>query len=109
MTHPRDTRERVRDAQANAATNPVAPEAEIASYFDELFAARRTLEFELKKDQFFPMGDNSPASKDARIWGDNHYVDRKFLIGKALFVYWPHHLKSPLPFTPDFSRMRFVR
>ncbi len=71
--------------------------------------------FELKKgatpdkDQFLPMGDNSPQSLDARIWDGPHYLERELLIGRALFVYWPRALKKPLPFFPNFKDMRFIR
>ena len=43
-------------------------------------------------DQFFALGDNSPSSKDSRLWetpNTRYYVERDLLIGKALFVYWP--------------------
>lgn len=69
-------------------------------------------------DQFFPMGDNSPHSADARIWED-HYVQRQYLIGEAVFIYYPHpwHVKLPgekfktLPLFvyPKFSRMGVIR
>ena len=36
----------------------------------EGWGARRTIDFELAEDQFFPMGDNSPESLDARCWAD---------------------------------------
>ncbi len=71
---------------------------------------RRTVSFELQEDQFFPMGDNSPESLDARCWAgtkariplprgvnrdawtwsDQSYVPRDLLVGKALVVFWPH-------------------
>ena len=35
---------------------------------EPMFGRRRTLEFKLSKDEFFPLGDNSPQSKDARLW-----------------------------------------
>ncbi|MFO0939753.1 MAG: hypothetical protein U0930_03200 [Pirellulales bacterium] len=35
------------------------------------------------------MGDNSAASLDARMWQE-HFVDERFLLGKALLVFWPH-------------------
>ena len=64
------------------------------------------------------LGDNSPRSKDGRLWGeDNHWVSRELLIGKALFIYWPHSwdqistpwVKIPCPYFPNFSRMGLVR
>ncbi|HTQ40916.1 MAG TPA: signal peptidase I [Pirellulales bacterium] len=71
---------------------------------------------DLQADQFFMLGDNSPKSSDGRFWRSQNYVDRQLLIGKALFVYWPHSFnyleigdkKIPFPFWPNFSRMRFV-
>ena len=71
---------------------------------------------ELGSNEFFMMGDNSPASADSRYWGK---VDRRLLIGKALFIYWPHpwwpswsanipRIDIRIPFWPNFGRMRFV-
>ena len=81
-----------------------------------LFAWRRTAEFQLGADQFFVLGDNSPASSDARLWFAQHYVDRELLVGKALFIYWPHPLDLPIPLTgksigviPNFPSMGFIR
>ncbi|MBP3557425.1 MAG: hypothetical protein J6K20_06960 [Thermoguttaceae bacterium] len=65
-------------------------------------------------DQYVAFGDNSGFSQDSRLWTTNsvpHYVDRKYLIGKAFCVYWPHG--KPLPivgwhFWPNFGKMRRV-
>jgi signal peptidase I len=79
----------------------------------------RSVDMELGKDQFLMLGDNSPQSKDSRLWtGPEYYVERELLIGKALFIYWPHswhavwlgrNTRIPLPFFPNFKRMGFVR
>jgi signal peptidase I len=75
-----------------------------------LFAARGVEEFALGEDEFFPLGDNSPASKDGRLWDSGErFVHRNFLTGKALFIYWPHSWDRPIPFFPNFGRMGFVR
>ena len=63
--------------------------------------------FPLAADQFFPMGDNSPQSEDARKWRAPKYVERRFMIGRALMVYWPHTWNSPL-YWPNFNRMRII-
>ncbi len=38
------------------------------------------------KDCYFVLGDNSGSSKDSRYWG---FLNDKYLIGKAVIVYWP--------------------
>jgi len=90
-----------------------------------LWQTRRSVSFVLEEDQFFPMGDNSPESLDARCWAgtkvrfgmpeeadrwsDAAYVPRDLLVGKALVVFWPHSWSSPVPFTPNFRRMKLIR
>lgn len=93
------------------------------------WASRRVVSFPIGEDQFFPMGDNSPESLDARCWAgtkerfgrqrsvdpdaylfaDASYVPRDLLVGKALAIFWPHPWRSPIPFTPNFQRMRLIR
>ncbi len=75
----------------------------------KLFSMRSELPFELDEGQYFPMGDNSAASSDARAWTNHHYVEEKYLLGKALLVFWPHTWNSPIPFTPNFGRMGLIR
>jgi signal peptidase I len=89
-----------------------------------LYSQRRFEDFMLGPDQFFVMGDNSPESSDARLWGGQGrtrghpggaYLERQLLIGKALCVYWPHSWNripgTPIPFPlfPNFMDMRLVR
>ncbi len=75
-------------------------------------------DFPLAADQFLALGDNSARSKDSRLWeqeGFEYYVKRKLLIGKAIFIYWPHSWDKvpgtdiPFPMFPNFARMGFVR
>ena len=73
--------------------------------------------FQLERDQFFVLGDNSSNSSDARLWGPKHYVQRDLLIGKASFLYWPHSWNEiptpwgnvPCPCFPSFRRMGPIR
>ena len=74
-------------------------------------------------DEFFVLGDNSPASLDSRLW--NHHapslragyqdgtVPRYNMIGRAFFVYWPGGFRLPmlkrLPIVPNVGRMRLIR
>jgi len=65
--------------------------------------------FQLNEDEFFAMGDNSPNSEDGRWWGEPELVTRgqtppragvvprEYLVGKAMFVYWPSGYKFPWP------------
>ncbi|MCH5375387.1 MAG: S26 family signal peptidase, partial [Planctomycetes bacterium] len=45
---------------------------------------------QLKDDEFFVLGDNSPASLDSRLWDLTNAVPRHAMLGKAFFIYWPH-------------------
>ncbi|NQT01815.1 MAG: signal peptidase I [Planctomycetes bacterium] len=80
--------------------------------------------FTLGQDEFFVLGDNSPNSEDCRWWtreglankGLSPYrvgiVPRDYLVGKALFVYWPSGFrpvpKFPIGIIPNIGRMRFI-
>jgi signal peptidase I len=80
--------------------------------------------FVLGEDEFFVLGDNSPNSEDARWWsrsgeankGLSPYrvgvVPRDYLVGKALFVYWPSGFRPfpefPFGIIPNVGRMHFV-
>jgi len=94
--------------------------SEVLSHPQNWDESKRMLpaEFPLEADQFLALGDNSAKSKDGRLWpaeGHDHFVDRRLLIGKALYIYWPHSRdKLPgtnifFPFFPNFARMRLVR
>lgn len=80
---------------------------------------------------YFCCGDNSPQSKDSRLWweigstlarrGDypddpNSYqpgtVPADQMIGRAFFVYWPSGFRifsTPFGFIPNVGRMRIIR
>ena len=79
--------------------------------------------FTLAKDEFFVLGDNSPASYDSRFWkaegiGNNNslyrpgIVPRDYLVGKAVFVYWPSGFRPVagirLALVPNVGAMRFI-
>ncbi len=89
-----------------------------------LFGRATEKPFVLGEDEFFVLGDNSPNSEDCRWWpragiankGLDQYrtgiVPRDYLVGKALFVYWPSGFKpfkkSPIAVVPNIGRMRFI-
>jgi signal peptidase I len=57
---------------------PYVPE----EYRDHVSMARRVV----PSEEFFVMGDHRSSSNDSRIWGT---VPRRYIYGKAVFVYWP--------------------
>lgn len=73
---------------------------------------------------YYCLGDNSPQSKDSRMWwevcpylkqrGDYQYgtVPEDQMIGRAFFVYWPSGLrfsKETPAIIPNVGRMRIIR
>jgi signal peptidase I len=40
----------------------------------------------IEPDSYFVLGDHRSSSNDSRVWGT---VERKYIYGKAVFVYWP--------------------
>ncbi len=79
--------------------------------------------FTLEAGEYFVLGDNSPNSYDGRWWatpgiGNNGIsyragiVPRDFLVGKAVFVYWPGGFrvfpKSRSAVIPNIGQMRFI-
>lgn len=79
--------------------------------------------FTLEDNEYFVLGDNSPNSHDGRWWarpgiGNNGteyragIVPRDYLVGKAVFVYWPSGFrlfeKSRPAIVPNIGQMRFI-
>jgi signal peptidase I len=71
--------------------------------------------FQLKKDEFYVLGDNSPISYDSRRW-TNGAVHKKYFLGKPFIVHLPSkpaRLKIGNKETyirmPDFKRIRYIR
>jgi signal peptidase I len=66
------------------------------AWWDAYKACRREARFKIGADEFLVLGDNSPRSKDSRLWGNDrraqhrHAVPRSALVGKAFYIYWPH-------------------
>ena len=95
----------------------------LAAFFSDpdrwdVFDSKRmgSVEFPLDEGQFLMLGDNSAMSRDSRLWNPNeYYVDRDLMIGKALYIYWPHSWDKlpgtgvPFPFFPNVKEMNFVR
>ncbi len=83
---------------------------------------------EIGDDRFYCLGDNSPQSRDSRMWAtvdkwiryrsrelghevDAGYVPRELMLGRAFFVYFPapYRFKATGPWLiPDFGKLRFI-
>jgi len=81
----------------------------------------------LGSNDYYVLGDNSPASKDSRLWWEvgphlreryeaGEYklgtVPRDQMVGKAIFVYWPAGLRmfrNGPGIIPNVGQMRFTR
>lgn len=55
-------------------------------YYNKGDFAQVGIPLKVPANAFFVMGDNSASSKDSRYWG---FLDDKYLIGKAVLIYWP--------------------
>jgi signal peptidase I len=47
----------------------------------------------VEPDHYYVLGDHRDSSNDSRVWGT---VDRRYIYGKAVFVYWPFSEFGPL-------------
>jgi hypothetical protein len=77
--------------------------------------------FQLGPDEFFVMGDNTPASADSRVWdkpgiGNNSkqyrqgIVPQDYMVGKAFVVYWPGPTKpfEKFKMIPYWKGLKFI-
>jgi signal peptidase I len=104
----------ISDLRGDRTLNEFSVGADSANTNEAVADRFQYVQFNLESGQFLALGDNSPSSKDSRLWPTQHYVDRELLIGKAMFIYWPHALNR-IPYTriwfplfPNIERMKFI-
>ncbi len=72
----------IRDGRVLVNGKPLSEPYVAPSYLDDQSYAAVKVE----PDHYFVLGDHRSSSNDSRVWGT---VDRQFIYGKALLVYWP--------------------
>lgn len=78
---PGDTVE-IEQGQVNVNGKPLAEPYVPDDYRDRTSYPARVV----PPDNYFVLGDHRSSSNDSRNWG---FVERKYIYGKAVFVYWP--------------------
>jgi signal peptidase I len=62
-------------------------QALVEAYVPEEYRDRSSMpERTVPQDEYFVLGDHRSSSNDSRAWG---MVPRRYIYGKAVFIYWP--------------------
>jgi signal peptidase I len=72
----------IRDGRVYVNSKELQQQYVPASYLDHQNYPATVVE----ANHYFVLGDHRESSNDSRVWGS---VDRKYIYGKAVFVYWP--------------------
>lgn len=70
--------------------------------------------YQLKRDEYFVLGDNSPVSNDSRFWAASPVVPRSMFLGKPFLVHLPGRVMALEVFgrsvywIPDPRRIRYI-
>ncbi|MBN1793718.1 MAG: signal peptidase I [Candidatus Omnitrophica bacterium] len=74
------------DIYVNGELMLVPPQIRDRFYYNRGVFGQEGMVVIVPEDSFFVLGDNSGSSKDSRYWG---FVPKRYLVGKAFFIYWP--------------------
>ncbi len=72
----------IRDGRVLVDDKPLTEPYVPASYLDHQSYPPVMVE----PNHYYVLGDHRDSSNDSRVWGT---VDRKYIYGKAVFIYWP--------------------
>ena len=78
---------RIRDGQVWVNGQPLpASLTQATHYYNQGQLADEQSAMRVPPDAYFVLGDNSASSHDSRFWG---FVPKRFLIGRAICIFWP--------------------
>lgn len=77
----------IRDGHVLVNDQPATPPVmQDLSYYNQGEFGQADAPTQVPEGTYYVLGDNSSSSHDSRFWG---FVPKRFLIGKAMCIFWP--------------------